>query len=266
MNLKTALALTAISSAGAGLTYASLGQRPATSRLIASSIVFAAPWIVRLLTLKTSCTFLFVTDTHGAAAANTRLVNAMLKEEGVKFVLHGGDVADNASLYPVWWDQPFQRVLDAWPVFAVPGNHDTTTEMQRRFGTVPRKVTCGNADIFLLPYVTRANAEWLWAEVRRSTTQYRILVMHKAVWPVHDDDVPQRTLLEPILNRIDLVLGGHDHVYQDTTHGPTRQVITISGPKKYDCPRGSGGCVEGTTEYLRVEVDGSIRITRRRVP
>jgi predicted phosphodiesterase len=275
MKTSTGLLMILASAAGAALGAALAQGRSPAARLLAAGIGFAAPWGLRAaFASQPSCSFLFLTDTHGPAAVTSRVVEKMTKEQGIQFVIHGGDFADEPRFWPVWWDDPAQPLLDRWDVEAVTGNHDVDTEanraeFNRRFGPLPRAIRCGDAaDIYLMPWAfNRSDAEWLWGQVRASTAQHRILVTHKAIWPVHDDDARLRGLVEPVIDRIDLILAGHDHVYQDSRHGGTRQVIEISGGKKYGCPASARGCVEGTTGYLRIDVsDSGIDVTRRTVP
>lgn len=272
MKGSTAALLAVLGAAGAGLAAYLLRDKPPGVRLLASGAAFALPWAVHAVTVRPNCVFLYVTDTHGSALANQKLVEAMLAEPDVSFVAHGGDIADTTDLWRPWWDNGFGPVMEKWPVYAASGNHDVDTtanaaQFEERFGELPRSVRCGGAELFFLPWGTpRSSAEWLWAAVARSEAPSKILVVHRPVWPMRGDDVRQRSLIEPVLDRIDLVLSGHEHAYQDSYHGATRQIIEVSGPKKYDCPTDAAGCIDHSTGYLRVEVfDGSIRVQRRTV-
>lgn len=272
MRTTTGLLMVLASAAGAAIGAALTQGRSPAVKLLAIGVGFAAPWGLRAaFATKPVCSFLFLTDTHGPAATSEKVAARMLGEDGIEFVVHGGDFADEPRFWSVWWDDPFRAVRERWDVEAVTGNHDVSTEenraeFARRFGPLPRAIRCGDAvDIYLMPWsFNRSDAEWLWGQVRGSAARYRILVTHKPVWPVHDDDTRLRGLVEPVLDRIDLVLAGHDHVYQDSTHGRVRQVIEVSGGKKYSCPAGARGCVEGTTGYLRIDVtDRGLSVVRR---
>jgi predicted phosphodiesterase len=261
-----------LGTAGAGLAAYLLRERPTSLRLLAAGAAFGVPWVAHAALAKPSCVFLYVTDTHGSAEANQRLVQAMLEERDVSFVAHGGDVADEPRFWSVWWDELFAPVRERWPVYAASGNHDLATdenaaEFEERFGDLPRHVRCGDAELFFLPWgMTRATSSWLQAAVEASTASVRILVVHKPVWPMRDDDARQRALIEPVLDRIDLVLAGHEHAFQDRTHEGVRQIIEISGPKSYRCVAGARGCLADSRGYLRVEVyEDSFRVYRRAV-
>ena len=272
MKRSTTVFLALLGTAGAGLAAYLLRNKPPGLRLVVAGAAFALPWVANAVVTKPSCVFLYVSDTHGSAVANQKLVEAMLTEEDVSFVVHGGDVADNPSLWTLWWDNGFRAVRERWPVYAASGNHDVETtanaaEFTARFGELPRSTVCGNAELFLMPWgVSRASAEWLWAAVQRSTAPMKILVVHRPVWAVRTDDARQRELLMPIMDRINLILAGHDHVYSDQTQHGVWQIVEVSGPKKYECPADARGCIADSTGYLRVEVyDGEIRVQRRAV-
>jgi predicted phosphodiesterase len=271
MKDSTSVILAIIGTAGAGLAAYLLRDRATSVRLLAAGTAFVLPWAAHAtLAKQCSCAFLYITDTHGPAASNRKLVQTMLEEDGISFVAHGGDLADAPQFWSVWWDVPFAPILDRWPVYAASGNHDVETpenaaEFARRFGRLPSSVRCGNVEVFFVPWLlTRESAEQLWSLVHRSESRWKVLVTHKAVWPVREDDAWRRVLLVPILDQIDLVLAGHEHVFQDRTVNGLRQIVEISGPKKYNCPESAQGCVPNSTGYLRIEAcDTELRVYRK---
>ncbi len=259
MRAKTALFLTILGAAGAMLSEIVLhGQRPMV-RLLGAGAMFTLPWGLHAVLRTPLCSVLFVTDTHGSAEANRPLVAAMLTESGVDRVVHAGDIADAPEFWNPWWDVGFREVIDRWPVDAAPGNHDyeedaNRAEFTRRFGLLPRAVTCGNAEFFFLPWYTdRADADWVYGRARASRATWKVLVTHQPVWGVDGSGASLRGKLLPALGYIDLVLAGHQHVAQDSYHdvaGHTvRQIIDVSGPKKYDCPADAQGCTADETAY-----------------
>lgn len=271
MRGSTTAVLALLGAAGAGVAAYLTRGKGSGVQLLAAGVAFALPWAVQAATTsKPTCSFLYITDTHGSAVVNQKLVQAMLAENDISFVAHGGDIADEPQFWDPWWDTGFRAVRERWPVYAASGNHDVQTtanaaEFAARFGELPMSVRCGTAELFFMPWgVTRASAEWLWAAVAGSDAPVKILVVHKPVWPLRDDDARQRELLMPVMDRISLVLSGHEHLYADQTHGGVEQIIEVSGPKKYECPAGVRGCVPHSTGYLRVEVyDDSFRVYRK---
>lgn len=236
-------------------------QRP-TLQFLGAGVAFSIPWAVQAATRKPSCSVLFVTDTHGPAADNRALVQALLAERDVNLLVHGGDVADSADLYTSWWDRPFADVTQRWPIAAASGNHDVeeasgSAAFAARFGLLPRSVTCGDAEFFLLPWDTnRADATWVHERARASHAKWKVLVSHQPLWGVDGTGAHLRGLLLPALPYIDLVLAGHQHVVQDSQHlvggHSIRQIIDVSGPKKYVCPTDAVGCRAGETAYWRL--------------
>jgi len=216
---------------------------------------------------KPVASFLFVSDTHGAARYNAPVAQKMLQETGISAVFHGGDIVDSEDLWSAWWDQPYADVISRWPVYAAEGNHDLDgrTGFERRFGNLPTKVRIANADIFVLPW-------HVYDELRASTARTRILVVHHPLWSARDSEIRSgeslRVRLEPCLPYIDLVLAGHQHVSWDATFRvdghEIRQIIEKTGPKNYECSADAVGCIEGSTGYVRVDLtEKGYRIGRR---
>lgn len=239
--------------------------------LVVGGVVTGAA-ILRAAT-RQRCVFLFVSDTHNRPSE--ALIAGLLSESKAIAVIHGGDIADTTDHWRGAYDRPFEPVLEVLPVEAVSGNHDVDAaaneiEFERRFGELPRRISCGGlVDVYLVPWGSgSAVAAWLEQETAASEAKYRILVTHKPVWSRDGDRLAR--LFAASLPRIDLVLAGHEHVSWDSTHEvgghAVRQVIEVSGPKKYACPDSWSGCVAGSTGYLRVEVNGSgISVRRREV-
>lgn len=225
------------------------------------------------------CSVLFITDTHGPAASNAPLVQALLEEDGISAVLHGGDVADAEDLYGSWFDTPFRPVEEHWPFWVASGNHDATdagtkTAFDSRFPVLPTRLPCGSyAEIYIMPWAPSiADIEWFKDSVESSTAKWRVLVIHRPVWPVNGSNARLRRELEPVLSRIDLVLSGHEHVSSDSMHevggSVVRQIIEVSGPKKYECPEHSAmSCAAGQTAYWRLDFYADdLRASRTIVP
>jgi predicted phosphodiesterase len=270
----TAIFLTAVSAASAGVASYLLKDRSEMLRWVITGAAVVSPWAAYGLIKQENptCSFLFVSDTHGAAVNNAALVRAMQQEEGISMVLHGGDISDTAELWPAWWNRPFAPVIAKWPVYAASGNHDVeyalgASEFAARFGILPRRVRCGeDVEIYLLPWdASTFDAKWLWEDVKASKAKWRVLVTHQPVWDLYGDTAGLYALLGPaVMSKINLVLAGHKHVYQNTVHGGTGQVIEVSGPKKYPCPDGAPGCVQDSTGYVRVDVfPNELRVTRK---
>jgi hypothetical protein len=199
----------------------------------------------------------------------------MLREPDVNFVVHGGDLVDGENWWQAWWDTPFAPITQRWAVYPTTGNHDPEAGFRQRFVDrwPPYKISARGVDLFFLPWgAGTATATWLDRETAASTAPFKILVMHRPIWPASGGvEIFQEALFAASLPRIDLVLTGHNHVSQDSQHvvgGHTiRQIIEKSGPKPYACNPGAVNCIENSTGYLRVTIYKShIDVQRRIVP
>lgn len=276
MKTSTAVPLILLGAAGASLGLYLTRGRGTGARTAAGVAGFLTPWAAyAAVGNPTTCTFGVLFDTHGAASRNQALAERIAQEQGIDVWLHAGDVADNASLYGPWWDDVILPAIGGVPVVAAQGNHDTVgaSAFERRFGHLPMAFTCGDAEVFVLPWsLSQATADWLLDAVSSSASRWKILLLHHPVWSAsRTDNRTRQERLAPALEYIDLVLAGHDHVFWDSVHvldsgHRVRQVIDISGPKKYRCRSDREGCVEDSTGYIRVEVGpGEMTIIRQEV-
>jgi predicted phosphodiesterase len=266
----TAIVLTVLGSAAAGAVAVVTRGKPDGLRLLASGLAFGVPWVVHAATRSPDCSVLVLFDTHGPAAGNVKLVAALLREQNVSAVIHAGDVADSADLYGPWFDVPFREVVARWPFYVASGNHDDATEFASRFPALPVRLICGSAEIYFLPWgADQHDIDWVASKVRDSSAPTKILVSHRPVWPVEGGGAALRGMLLPILPYFQLVIAGHEHVFSDSEHviggTPVRQIIDVSGPKKYDCPAAPVlSCTAGQTAYWRLDFyDNEIKATRR---
>lgn len=281
MKTTTGLLLVLASATGAAIGAALTRKQSRTSQVLAVGAGFMVPWGLQALFSPgpavegTTCTVLWLSDTHGSAQANAPLVQKMLMETGVDRVLHSGDVVDRATDWPIWWDRPFREVVARWPVDVASGNHDHEDEATyagfvERFGEEPKSVVCGPVEFFLMPWgVDEAYGRWLHARITASTAKWKVLVVHSPLWGVDGTGKMMRDLYAASLPYLDLVLSGHQHVSWDTTNTVNgrqiRQIIDVSGPKKYPCPTGVHGCVQDETAYWRIEFGPSAIKAERRV-
>lgn len=272
MNTKLLAGLAAAGATASALVVYLLRNRRPAARYLLGATAFLLPFgaYATTTTLKGKTTFLFITDTHGSANINTLLVKALLREPDVDFVVHGGDIADGEQWWTTWWDTPFKGLIDRYPVYPVTGNHDmdALTGFNRRFPgrSSPYKVSFPGVDLFFIPWGAGSSAAaWLDQATLASTAPCKILVTHRPLWPAQGSGSNLPTLLAGSLPRLDLVLAGHNHVSQDRTVNGLRQIIAISGPKKYTCNADATGCVNGQTDYWRIEVgrDGVYHAIRK---
>lgn len=264
--MKTSTALLVGSAASVG-SFVLLKDKPRWMRYLVGGIAFLFPFAVKALQ-KPLSSFLFITDTHGAATSNAGLVRSLLHEDDVAAVLHGGDIADSDSLWSAWWDAPFKDVISRWKVIASQGNHDPDNGFSTRFGSVPRVEQFPNVDVIVVPWpVNDTVARQVDQMLTASTARYRILVSHQPLWN-GSGWTGAGQALRASLDKVDLILCGHVHVAWDSTRlvgsRMLRQIAEISGPKEYACEAGMTGCRSGSHGYWRIDVyDDGIETTRR---
>ena len=129
MKTSTGILLVLSSAVLAGLALVLTSKRTPGARLLASGIAFTLPWAAHAaLVPKPECSVLVLFDTHGPAAANAALVQAILAETGISAVVHTGDVFDSAELAQPWFDTPFHDVVARWPFYVASGNHDVADQ------------------------------------------------------------------------------------------------------------------------------------------
>lgn len=263
--------------AAAGVAVVGRRMRPAARVAAAGGAGAGAMLLAHLIERglgSDAAAFLFLSDTHGPASDNASLVSRLLQERPELPLVHGGDVADQSDLWGPWWDRPFAPLLGRRWV-AAPGNHDSDSDsasqlasFASRFpGTLPRVEHVGGANLFLLPCSPNASdMAWLVWATAASRAKAKVLVLHRPVWEMFGGHQNLERMM-PALERLDLVLAGHEHVYRDVTFTlpsghQVRQVVVGSGPKQYLCG-GSAGCQERRA-YVLVEIRGStVTVTPR---
>jgi 3',5'-cyclic AMP phosphodiesterase CpdA len=165
------------------------------------------------------------------------------------------------------WNEPFDWVeRESLDVVASLGNHDVITAGGRPvmdlFG-MPGPyydVTIGDAEIFVLDgnnVTDSGQIEWLNRQLARSKTEWQIAVFHQPAYSCsrHGSTTEVVETWVPLFKRfgVDLVLTGHDHVYQrfEAEKGVT-YVVTGGGGNFLDgagdCP-GSVPTREAAVEY-----------------
>lgn len=189
--------------------------------------------------------FLVYGDNRTDAAAHAALVGAMDGAPG-DFLLHTGDFVDDGGSDADW--QAFfdveRDLLASRPLFGAVGNHELVDRAGARFvryfgpeGALPlgaaggaplaRTFRWGQARFFLLNAMARfdAGADRAWLERALADADaeadlaLRVVVLHHGPWSsgphganrrAHDGGLP--ALLRA--HRVDLVLAGHDHLYE----------------------------------------------------
>lgn len=124
---------------------------------------------------------------------------------------------------------PYKPLLDEGVKFyATLGNHDNTDEVSyapfnmegHRYYTF----TKSNIQFFVLDsnFMSADQLTWLRNELQKSTAEWKIAYFHHPLYSDgkrHGSDTDLRAVLEPVFEQygVNVVLSGHDHVYERTT-------------------------------------------------
>lgn len=205
---------------------------------------------------KSRLTFLVYGDTRTDPTVHAGLVRAMSKAGGT-FLIHTGDMVANGAS-PDDWQSFFaveRDLLASCPLFVAIGNHelvddDAGTNFARYVGMldahgVPRlygSVRLGPARFFFLnamdDWSGGEERAWLDEALGRADAEkglvWRIAVLHQGPWSAGPHG-PNPQLLDghvPELfasHGVDLVLSGHDHIYERGAAGAVKYVVSGGG-------------------------------------
>lgn len=203
---------------------------------------------------------LFVSDSHirgdvasGVFPSVLRL--GMAAEHDIRFVLHGGDITDDATDEAAWQEfETLRETLDGVMLYPAWGNHDDglaqgkyfdierngPPDMAKQFYSFDYE----NAHFIMMDssYMGLQNdayVQWLRDDVAAAGQQWNILVMHHPLYPATDSEKDlmraeaQRALWLDAIEEsgVDLVLCGHQHVYMHSKS--LRQGVEDAGGVTY---------------------------------
>ncbi len=246
---------------------------------------------------KPPITFAIISDNEGDNAHYRDLVQQIVADTDVQFLLHLGDATSRGGLDELRALQALHTELGLTvPVYAVPGNHDIKDDANRAdfhaaFGNVPRSIDFENLHLVLLDNAdrkvgfTKADLDWLErdladAPTRRRANALTILAYHRPfAYPLADffgdDETPtSRKTNERFLSilgqyPVDHVFTGHIHTAFDfamvtKTDATNRAVqtvpVTISGGGGQPIQSAFGGLIKENFHWLKVTVtEGEIK-------
>lgn len=177
---------------------------------------------------------------------------AIAKSPNLSLMLLAGDIVDDVNMYSQW--QAFEKVLNPYTnriiTSAATGNHDVIRDYADPFKyslSGPRNgldvlganyyYEAGSAAIAIIdtetPSAYETQALWLKEKMANSTKKFKIVLMHRSVYPANYNEPHVRNFWPTVFEDagIDLVLSGHDHVYNSTTMAKNRRVSDNYGPK-----------------------------------
>lgn len=198
--------------------------------------------------------FAVVGDTHSTDGAHARIVREILAE-APDFVVHTGDLSLRDGRREGGGEEELFRVeaplLRSFPFFPVAGNHDGDGRRFVELFVEPREAghrtyyaeTWGPVAFVALdtnePFDARSDqGRWLaqtLAELDRDPAiRFRVVAMHWGPYDSgsgHGPNVEARYSLVPLFEKhgVDVVFSGHDHVYERSSAGGVRYVMTGGG-------------------------------------
>lgn len=233
--------------------------------------------------------FLVYGDNRSDPAAHERVVAAMLRAPS-DFLVHTGDMVQTGGSDTDW--QIFFRIerplLRDRCLFGAVGNHELVGYGADRFlryfhpskaaspgteGGLFYSVRWSNARFFFLnamaPWDSSHDREWLGRELDRSAVEdgavHRIAVMHHGPFsagPHGPNTAFVRGGVEELLRArgVDLVLAGHDHLYERGESRGLKYIVSGGGGaplyQKRSHPHGATQAIEATHHYVAMRVDG----------
>lgn len=193
-------------------------------------------------------------DTHSTGGVHARIVREIVAE-APDLVLHTGDLALRPGKHEGNVERDFFRVeaplLRSVPIYPVLGNHDgngfrfVELFVRPRGGGATTYYLVRRGPLALVALDTNESVEadspqgrWL-AETLESLAEdpgvlFRIVAMHWGPYESgsgHGSNLEARDALVPLFARygVDVVFSGHDHVFERSTVGGVRYVMTGGG-------------------------------------
>lgn len=193
-------------------------------------------------------------------------MDAIRRETNFGFVVMLGDNlygGHSSNDFADKFERPYKPLLDAGVQFyASLGNHDSTSETSyARFNMGGQRFytfTKGAVQFFVLDSnnMSGQQIDWLKGELQKSTAAWKIAYFHHPLYSDgkrHGGDSDLRALLTPVFRQggINVVLAGHDHVYERITpqDGIVYFVLGNSGQLR------SGGLDKGAEEAAGYDKD-----------
>ena len=238
--------------------------------------------------------FAVVGDTHSTDGVHARIVREILAE-APDFVVHTGDLSLRLGKREGGGEAEFFRVeaplLRSLPFFPVAGNHDGDGARFVELFVEPREAghltyyleTWGPVALVALdsnePFDRRSDqGRWLARTLEEldhaPAVRFRVVAMHWGPYDsgsAHGPNVEARHSLLPLFEEhgVDLVLSGHDHVYERSSAGGVRYVMTGGGgggARKRHAVLGGPYTEAGSPSFHHVLVeadDRELRLTAR---
>lgn len=179
-----------------------------------------------------SVRFAVIGDTGSGSAKQHEVGDMMIKSHGLfpfEFVLMMGDNMYGGEApkdFEKKFSEPYKALLDKKVKFyASLGNHDQALQVNFKDFNMDGKeyyrFTKGNVAFYALNsnYMEKKQVKWLEDQLARETSEWKVCFFHHPPYSSakkHGSDSQLREVLEPIFIKygVDVVLTGHDHVYE----------------------------------------------------
>ena len=226
--------------------------------------------------------FIAYGDNRSDDAAHGAVVRAMTPVK-TDFLVHTGDFVENGRVATQWqtFFQIEEPLLRDRCLFSAVGNHEIYdgggVNYTKYFGPgePPTELDgtqrWGNTRFFflnsLVQYKAGADRAWLERVLKEADDEpgivWRVAVMHHSIWSSgpHGDNLYFRDAGIPALlraHKVDLVLAGHDHIYERGWENSTAYMITGGGGAptyKIKTPKASARKLESVRHFVVATVD-----------
>ena len=192
--------------------------------------------------------FIAYGDNRTGYEIHRRLVEHMLREEDIRFIINTGDLV-NSGYDMRSWDEFFEitkPLLNHIPFYPCPGNHEGDGKEYLKNFYLPgneRYYSFWYSDILFIALNTNeafddwsTQYKWFWRTLKNGLKKkpaYVVVFFHHPPFSdgPHGDTEEVKRYLVPLIERykVVLVLSGHDHIYEHFLIGNTHYIVTGGG-------------------------------------
>lgn len=199
---------------------------------------------------------LLLGDPQNSNETGYRITENLVKEAlainpDLRMILMPGDVVDDANMYSQWnaLEKVLGQYLSSMIVASAAGNHDVIREYGDPFNYTFKGANngidvlganyyfeAGDALIAIIdtetPSKYEEQAAWLKNIMAKTDKTFKIVILHRSPYAANYNEPHVRDFWPSVFDEagIDLVLSGHDHVYNSTTMKNGRKVNENYGP------------------------------------
>lgn len=205
----------------------------------------------------TGTKLVFISDPQASNASayaytKTLLDTAFTNNADIQAILVGGDIVDDGNFYNQWQalHSTLGERINTNILATASGNHDVIRGYGEPLnwtfpgtnngvdGTLGLNYFFEIGDIAIAvvdtesPATLQAQGDWLKDKFANTTKTFKFVLMHRSCYPTFYDEPAIRNGWYPIFDdaKVDLVLSGHDHVYNRTAMKQNNKVAVGVGP------------------------------------